>query len=193
MSIANTEQKTIIEEGIIDAGDQTRARIEHLKELEAKVGNSYPNKFERSRMTGEEDTITNIVNFAPVIEIVKELKDNTPEGEKPNPELKEWLNAKLKEFSNVRVSGRLAVPPRVMGKAAFVHLSDGAARLQIYVRKQDAIAISNDTGKEIEEEGAAWEVFSLLDHGDFIGVEGYLFLTNTGELSVHVEKLQFLS
>ena len=33
----------------------------------------------------------------------------------------------------------------------------------------------------------------MLDHGDFVGVEGYLFLTNTGELSVHVEKLQFLA
>ncbi|MGI8884883.1 MAG: OB-fold nucleic acid binding domain-containing protein, partial [Pyrinomonadaceae bacterium] len=80
-----------------------------------------------------------------------------------------------------------------MGKAAFVHLSDGKTRLQIYVRKQDAVAISNDTGKAIEEEGKAWEVFGLLDHGDFVGVEGYLFLTNTGELSVHVETLHFLS
>ena len=41
----------------------------------------------------------------------------------------------------------LPLPPRVMGKAAFVHLADGINRLQIYVRKQDAKAISNDTGK----------------------------------------------
>ena len=189
MSIANTNQKTIIEEGIIDAGDQTLARVEHLKELESKVGNSYPNKFERSRITGSEDTISNIINFEPIKNLLPELA----EGERPAPELKEEINAKLKEFGNARVSGRLAVPPRVMGKAAFVHLSDGVQRLQIYVRKQDAVVISNDTGKAIEEEGAAWEVFGLLDHGDFIGVEGYLFLTNTGELSVHVETLQFLS
>ena len=38
-----------------------------------------------------------------------------------------------------------------------------------------------------------WALFQLLDHGDFIGVEGYLFITKTGELSVHVQKLQFLS
>src|SRR5688572_22350115 len=38
-----------------------------------------------------------------------------------------------------------------------------------------------------------WSLFQLLDHGDFIGVEGYLFVTKTGELSVHVQKLQFLS
>src|SRR5689334_755224 len=80
-----------------------------------------------------------------------------------------------------------------MGKAAFVHLSDGKERLQIYVRKQDAKVISNDTLVPIEGEDAAWDVFKLLDHGDFIGAEGFLFLTNTGELSVHVETFQFLS
>jgi len=42
-------------------------------------------------------------------------------------------------------------------------------------------------------EANGWELFGLLDHGDFIGVEGYLFVTKTGELSVHVEKLQFLA
>ncbi|MCY7345657.1 MAG: lysine--tRNA ligase [Pyrinomonadaceae bacterium] len=193
MSIANTQTETIISAGIIDDNDQTRTRVEHLKELEAIVGNSYPNKYERSKRTDVEDTISNVVNFAPILEIVRELKDNTPTGEKPNQELKESLNAKLKAFGNVRISGRLAVPPRVMGKAAFVHLSDGVCRLQIYVRKQDAKPISNDTGETIDEEGKAWEVFGLLDHGDFIGTEGYLFLTNTGELSVHVETIQFLS
>lgn len=178
---------------IIEPNDQTEARAQHLEKLRGLVGNVYPNKFERSRVTGEEDTITNLVNFAAVAEVVRELKDATPEGEKPDQELKGQLNEKLKAFGNVRVSGRLAVPPRVMGKAAFVHLSDGVSRLQIYVRKQDAKAVSNDTGKTIDEEGKAWELFGLLDHGDFVGVEGYLFLTNTGELSVHVETIQFLA
>ncbi|HEY0457735.1 MAG TPA: lysine--tRNA ligase [Pyrinomonadaceae bacterium] len=193
MSIANTKTETIVEAGIIEENDQVAARVEHLKELETLVGNSYPNKFDRTRISGKEDTISNILAFAPVKEIVKELKNNTPEGEKPNQELKESLNARLKAFGNARVSGRIAVPPRVMGKAAFVHLSDGKERLQIYVRKQDAKPVDNNTGRLIEEEGKAWEVFGLLDHGDFVGVEGYLFLTNTGELSVHVETLQFLS
>lgn len=178
---------------IIEPNDQTEARREHLEKLRALVGNVYPNKFDRSQITGEEDTISNILHFAPITQLIKQLKDATPEGEKPNQELKESLNAQLKEFGNVRVSGRLAVPPRVMGKAAFVHLSDGRERLQIYVRKQDAKAVSNDTVKIIEAEDAAWELFKLLDHGDFVGVEGFLFLTNTGELSVHVETLQFLS
>ncbi len=196
MSIANTQTETIIQAGIIDAGDQVQVRIEHLKALEKLIGNSYPNKFERSQITGAEDTISNILAFAPIVEVVKEIKahiETLNEGERPNPELKESLNLKLKAFGNVRVSGRLAVPPRVMGKAAFVHLSDGKNRLQIYVRKQDAHVISNDNLQPIEDENAAWDVFKLLDHGDFIGAEGFLFLTNTGELSVHVETLQFLS
>src|SRR5690606_41990460 len=66
-------------------------------------------------------------------------------------------------------------------------------RRQIYIRKQDVVAINNDSGDSIDEEGGAWKVFGHLDHGDFIGVSGYLFITSTGELSVHVEKLQFLA
>jgi lysyl-tRNA synthetase class 2 len=196
MSIANTQTETIIDAGIIEENDQVLARVEHLKALENLVGNSYPNKYERSRITGEEDTISNLLEYKPVAEIAEEFerhKSGLNEGEKPDQELKARLNEKLKALGNVRISGRLAVPPRVMGKAAFVHLSDGAGRLQIYVRKQDAKAISNDTGNIIETEDAAWELFKLLDHGDFLGAEGFLFLTNTGELSVHVETLQFLS
>jgi lysyl-tRNA synthetase class 2 len=181
---------------IIEPTDQTEARREHLEKLRGLVGNVYPNKFERSNVTGREDTITNIVNFAPVAEILDEIKAHIATlepGKRPDPAVKDALNEKLKALGTVRVSGRLAVPPRVMGKAAFVHLSDGVERLQIYVRKQDAVAIGHDTGQPIEGEDTAWEVFGLLDHGDFIGVSGYLFLTNTGELSVHIETLQFLS
>ena len=201
---------------IIEPNDQTEARREHLNKLRELVGNVYPNKYERSNVTGREDTISNVLGFEPIAEIVKELKDNTPPGEKPNQELKESLNAKLKAFGSVRISGRLAVPPRVMGKAAFVHLSDGVNRLQIYVRRDDAKAMVNGERLMVNEEktedssaanelenlpltvhhlpfASGWEVFGLLDHGDFIGVEGYLFLTNTGELSVHVETIQFLA
>jgi lysyl-tRNA synthetase, class II len=74
-----------------------------------------------------------------------------------------------------------------------VHLSDGRERLQIYVRRQDARAVSNDSGQPVEGPESGWKLFQLLDHGDFVGVEGFLFVTRTGELSVHVEQLQFLS
>lgn len=197
---------------IIESNDQTEARREHLEALRVIVGNVYPNKFERSEITGDEDTISRILTFETVAAIVKELKDSTPEGEKPAPELKENLNARLKELGSVRVSGRLTTTPRTMGKAAFVHLSDGVNRLQIYVRRDDVRGIYNGIGtrrrgdaeiegNQTESDGQnensqlvnGWELFKLLDGGDFVGVEGFLFLTNTGELSVHVETIQFLA
>jgi lysyl-tRNA synthetase class 2 len=167
----------------IEDNDQTRARREHLEALRKLVGNVYPNKFERSRVTGHEDTITAIT------EKFKALEPHTPEGERPAPEEIERANAELNK-TEVRLAGRIATPPRVMGKAAFVHLSDGLERLQIYVRKADVKGIRNDDGSPIEE---GWELFNLLDHGDFIGVAGFLFVTRTGELSVHVRELQFLA
>ena len=190
-------------EEIIGHNDQIAARAEHLSKLEALIGNVYPNKFERSSITGGEDTISAILDFEPV----KNLVPQFAEGERPTPELKNELNTKLKEFGNVRVAGRMATPPRLMGKAAFVHLSDGVSRLQIYVRRDDVQGVfngENQSRKDAENENSkskiqnpksvnGWELFNLLDHGDFIGVEGFLFITNTGELSIHVETLQFLA
>lgn len=180
---------------IIEENDQTEAREHNLKELVTLVGNPYPNKFDRTKISGKEDTITALNEFEPIVAVVNEIGEvvaKLAERERPAPEIKEPLNEKLKALGTVRVSGRLATPPRVMGKAAFVHLSDGKTRLQIYVRKQDAVAVSNDTGETLGEE-SGFTLFGHLDHGDFAGVEGYLFLTNTGELSVHVEKIQFLA
>ena len=181
---------------IIEPNDQTEARQQNLKELIELVGNPYPNKFDRTKVSGDEDTITNIKGFAPVKEVSDEMVivvSKLAERERPDPEVKKPLNERLKVLGNVRIAGRLATPPRTMGKAAFVHLSDGKNRLQIYVRKQDAKAISNDTGEVLTEGNTGFSLFKHLDHGDFIGVEGFLFLTNTGELSVHVETIQFLS
>jgi lysyl-tRNA synthetase, class II len=176
-------------EEIIPNNDQTRARREHLDAIRALVGNAYPNKFTRSRVTGDEDTITAIVTDEQIRSLVPQLEA----GARPSAEQLETANAALKELGEVRVSGRLAVPPRVMGKAAFVHLSDGKERLQIYVRKDEARAINNDTGAGADEPESGWRLFQLLDHGDFVGVAGFLFVTKTGELSVHVRELQFLA
>src|ERR1041385_6161252 len=96
---------------IIEDNDQTRARREHLKELSKLVCNVYPNKFERSNVTGDEDTITAIV------EKFKSHEPQVAEGERPAPEVLESANAELNKIK-VRVSGRIAVPPRIMGKAA---------------------------------------------------------------------------
>ena len=65
--------------------------------------------------------------------------------------------------------------------------------MQVYCNKKGPLALVLNDGKDSLDEEKGWEAWQLLDHGDFIGVEGYLFITNTGELSVHVEKLQFLA
>ena len=80
---------------------------------------------------------------------------------------------------NVRVPGRI-MAIRLMGKAGFAHLQQGGQRLQIYVKKE-----------VVGERG--FELYKLLDLGDHIGVSGYLFRTRTGELSVHVDEITFLS
>ncbi len=80
---------------------------------------------------------------------------------------------------NVRVAGRI-MAIRLMGKAGFSHLQQEGKRLQIYVKK-DAVG---DKG---------FELYKLLDLGDHIGVSGYLFRTRTGELTIHVEEITFLS
>ena len=69
---------------------------------------------------------------------------------------------------------------RLMGKAGFAHIQQQGQRLQIYVKK-DAVG----------EKG--FELYKLLDLGDHIGARGYLFRTRTGELTIHVEELTFLS
>jgi lysyl-tRNA synthetase class 2 len=80
---------------------------------------------------------------------------------------------------NVSVAGRL-MSIRGQGKAGFAHLQQAGKRLQIYV-KLDFVG----------EKG--FQLYKLLDLGDFIGVSGYLFRTRTNELSVHVEQITFLA
>ena len=78
-----------------------------------------------------------------------------------------------------RAAGRI-LAIRTFGKAGFLQLSDGRARTQVYVR-QDSVS-------ELD-----FRVFRLLDIGDWVGVDGYLFRTKTNEFSIHVSALQFLS
>jgi lysyl-tRNA synthetase class 2 len=88
--------------------------------------------------------------------------------------------AELEEHKpRVAIAGRIQTVRR-MGKAGFMHLQQSGERLQVYVRKD---AVSERDHK----------LYEILDMGDIVGVEGYLFRTRTGELSVHAEKLAFLS
>ena len=85
----------------------------------------------------------------------------------------------LADQPRVRIAGRIQTVRR-MGKAGFMHLMQSGERLQVYVRK-DAVP------------EADYALYEGLDLGDIVGVDGYLFRTRTGELSVHAEKLTFLS
>jgi lysyl-tRNA synthetase class 2 len=80
---------------------------------------------------------------------------------------------------NIAFAGRV-VSYRDMGKAGFAHLSDGDGKIQVYCRKDELGDV-------------AWELYQLLDIGDHVGVRGYLFLTKTGEKSIHVQELVPLS
>ncbi len=79
----------------------------------------------------------------------------------------------------VRIAGRIQTLRR-MGKAGFAHLLQNGEKLQVYIKK-DAVP------------AADFELYQLLDIGDIVGVEGYLFRTRTGELTVHVERLIHLA
>ncbi len=87
-------------------------------------------------------------------------------------------NFKDDEKRIVRIAGRIMAIRR-MGKASFAHLQDQAGRIQIYLRKDDI--------------GDAYDAFKLLDIGDIIGIEGFVFKTKTGEISVHVTSMTLLS
>ncbi len=81
----------------------------------------------------------------------------------------------FEEGKQVKFAGRV-VSFRLMGKAGFAHISDGDDRIQGYFRKDDIGEL-------------AWQLYNLVDIGDHIAVEGYLFVTKTGEKSIHVQTL----
>lgn len=100
-------------------------------------------------------------------------------------EIKNKFESQPDDFKKVVLAGRL-MGQRIMGKAAFAVLQDGEGRIQLYVSR-DEICPGDD--KELYN-----TVFKkLLDIGDIIGVEGYVFKTQTGETSVHVSGLKLLS
>ena len=83
------------------------------------------------------------------------------------------------EVITVRLAGRL-VSRRIMGKASFAHLLDGKGKIQLYVAR-------DGVGEEVYAGFKKWDV------GDIIGVEGHLFRTRTGEVSVHATSITLLA
>ena len=83
------------------------------------------------------------------------------------------------EGKTVRIAGRM-MSRRIMGKASFVHMMDGEGQIQAYVRREDV-------GEDVYAD------FKTMDIGDILGVEGIVFRTKTGEVSVHATSLTLLS
>jgi lysyl-tRNA synthetase class 2 len=88
-------------------------------------------------------------------------------------------------YQNVTIAGRM-MSRRIMGKASFAELMDSTGRIQLYLNRDEICpaedkALYNDVFKK------------LLDIGDFVGVTGYVFITQTGEISIHVKTLKVLS
>ena len=95
------------------------------------------------------------------------------------------FDAEPSKFEAVTIAGRI-MSRRIMGSASFFELQDHTGRIQVYIRRDDICPEGDPTLYNT--------VFKkLLDIGDFIGVEGFAFRTNTGELSVHCRKFTVLS
>ncbi|MDB5140038.1 MAG: Lysine--tRNA ligase [Mucilaginibacter sp.] len=88
-------------------------------------------------------------------------------------------------YKNVTLAGRI-MTRRIMGSASFAELQDSTGRIQVYLKRDDICAGEDKTLYNT--------VFKkLLDIGDYIGVKGFVFLTQTGEISVHVQEMVLLS
>ena len=108
--------------------------------------------------------------------------------EDDNQEAK-WYNGKP-----VRIAGRL-MSRRIMGKASFIELQDSKGRIQVYVSRDDIQAPTpeGETPTTVEQQMYNVVFKKLLDIGDFIGIEGFTFRTQMGEISVHAQKLTVLA
>ncbi len=99
-------------------------------------------------------------------------------------EIKENFDKKEEEFSNIRIAGRI-MSRRIMGAASFCELQDEKGRIQLYLNRDEICP---------NEDKSLYNVVfkKLLDIGDIIGVEGFVFRTKMGEISVHVKNLKVL-
>jgi len=124
------------------------------------------------------------------------LKQMQEIGINPYPAAEYKVNATAEEilagydaekgnFNDVVIAGRM-MSRRIMGAASFIELQDSTGRIQVYVKRDE---ICPDEDKTMYN-----TVFKkLLDIGDIIGIEGFAFITQTGQLSIHAKKLTVLS
>ncbi len=131
--------------------DQLRQRRENFAELVSLGVEPYPRRFERTHAIAE------------LVERFGEMAGEALEAEAPR----------------TQTSGRV-LGIRSFGKASFLVISDGRARIQVYIRQSDVPALD-------------FRIFKLLDFGDFVGTEGRIFRTKTNELTIWATSLHFLA
>jgi lysyl-tRNA synthetase class 2 len=113
--------------------------------------------------------------------------DPYPAAEFPTNAFSTEIKAEFKddEQRNVVVAGRM-MSRRIMGKASFAEIQDSKGRIQVYISRDE---ICPDEDKDLYN-----KVFKkLMDIGDFIGIKGFVFKTQTGEISIHAKEITILS
>ncbi|MBX2892364.1 MAG: lysine--tRNA ligase [Saprospiraceae bacterium] len=93
-------------------------------------------------------------------------------------------------YQTVALAGRI-MAAREAGKAMFMNLQDASGRIQLYLRRDDFVA--SPDGATPEAPMFDMVIKKLLDLGDYVGVSGFAFKTKTGEVTIHVQQLKFLS
>ena len=111
-----------------------------------------------------------------------------PAAEYPTNAFSTDILAEFKDEDEPRevcIAGRM-MSRRVMGKASFIELQDSKGRIQVYITRDDICPGENKDGYNV--------LFKrLLDIGDFVGIKGFVFRTQTGEITVHAKEITFLS
>ncbi|MBQ3631135.1 MAG: lysine--tRNA ligase, partial [Prevotella sp.] len=152
---------------ILELSEQEIVRRQCLQELRQMGINPYP-AAEYPTNAFSTEIRKNVENGSWVIDVA--------EGEEP---------LAADQLPQVCIAGRM-MSRRVMGKASFAEVQDSKGRIQVYVSRDE---LCPDDNKDMYN-----VVFKrLLDIGDFIGVKGYVFRTQTGEISVHAKELTLLS
>ena len=133
-------------------------------------------------MSTEKQSLKEIINFRmQKLERLREAGvDPFPHNFKPtnySNEIKDQF--KVLENKDVIIAGRI-MAMRKMGKASFFHIEDSDGRIQVYIKK-------DEVGDSL------YNIFKLLDIGDFIGVNGFVFKTKTKEISVHAKSITVLA
>lgn len=155
-----------LEEHLIPEDDLIKARVEKLDELKTLGKDPFAvERYERGAEIAFPDGCKQPVEpFS--TDVIAAYEANEPAEGESSPKV------------SVKLAGRV-VSLRLMGKAAFAHIQDRKGKVQLYLKRDDL--------------GEDFELVRLLDLGDFIGVEGYVFRTRTGEVSVHAAAVQMLT